>query len=49
FYVSQNTLYIYFYPYEIAPYSAGLPTFKIHYKDIIDIINEAGAFWMSFN
>ncbi|ACO86909.1 WG repeat-containing protein [Clostridium botulinum] len=49
FYVSQNTLYIYFYPYEIAPYAAGFPTFKIPYKDIIDIINEAGAFWMSFN
>ncbi|NFL56254.1 DUF3298 domain-containing protein [Clostridium botulinum] len=49
FYVSQNTLYIYFYPYEIAPYAAGFPIFKIPYKDIIDIINEAGAFWMSFN
>ncbi|NFD30666.1 DUF3298 domain-containing protein [Clostridium botulinum] len=49
FYVSQDTLYIYFYPYEIAPYAAGFPTFKIPYKDIIDIINEAGAFWMSFN
>ncbi len=49
FYVSQDTLYIYFYPYEIAPYAAGFPTFKIPYKDIIDIINEAGTFWMSFN
>ncbi|OSB14910.1 WG repeat-containing protein [Clostridium botulinum] len=49
FYVSQDTLYIYFYPYEIAPYAAGFPTFKIPYKHIIDIINEAGAFWMSFN
>ncbi|ABS34482.1 KWG leptospira repeat protein [Clostridium botulinum A str. ATCC 19397] len=49
FYVSEDTLYINFYPYEIAPYAAGFPTFKIPYKDIIDIINEAGAFWMSFN
>lgn len=49
FYVSQDTLYIYFYPYGIAPYAAGFPTFKIPYKDIIDIINEAGEFWMSFN
>ncbi|BDB00919.1 WG repeat-containing protein [Clostridium botulinum] len=49
FYVSQSALYIYFYPYEIAPYAAGFPTFKIPYEDIMDIINESGEFWMSFN
>ncbi|EJP6474057.1 WG repeat-containing protein [Clostridium botulinum] len=49
FYLSKDALYIYFYPYEIAPYAAGFPTFKIHYKDIMDIINEVGEFWRSFN
>jgi hypothetical protein len=49
FYISKDALYIYFYPYEIAPYAAGFPTFKIPYEDIMDIINESGEFWMSFN
>ncbi len=49
FYVSKDALYIYFYPYEIAPYAAGFPTFKIPYEDIMDIINETGEFWRSFN
>ncbi|WP_096877947.1 WG repeat-containing protein [Clostridium amazonitimonense] len=49
FYVSENILYIYFYPYEIAPYAAGFPTFKIPYKDIMNIINVEGDFWRSFN
>lgn len=49
FYVMEDALYIYFYPYEIAPYSAGFPTFKILYKDIINIIDVNGEFWRAFN
>lgn len=49
FYVSEDALYIYFYPYDIAPYAAGFPTFKIPYKDIMNIIDTQGDFWRSFN
>lgn len=49
FYVGKDALYIYFYPYEIAPYAAGFPTFKIPYKDIMNIINANGEFWRAFN
>ncbi|WP_051541860.1 WG repeat-containing protein [Clostridium lundense] len=49
FYVNEDALYIYFYPYEIAPYAAGFPTFKIPYKEIANIINTQGDFWRSFH
>jgi hypothetical protein len=49
FYVSEKYLYIYFTPYEIAPYAAGFPTFKIPYSEIMNIINVDGEFWNSFN
>lgn len=49
FYVSEDALYIYFNPYEIAPYAAGFPTFKIPYIEIMSIIDVDGEFWKSFN
>ncbi|WP_414437398.1 RsiV family protein [Clostridium cochlearium] len=49
FYVGKDALYIYFEPYEIAPYAAGFPTFKIPYKEIMSIIDTKGGFWKSFN
>ncbi len=49
FYVTKDTLNIYFYPYEIAPYAAGFPTFKITYGEIMNIIDTSGSFWRSFN
>lgn len=49
FYVDENALYIYFVPYQIAPFVAGFPTFKIPYKEILNIINVNGEFWRSFN
>lgn len=49
FYVNQDALYIYFYPYEIAPYAAGFPTFKIEFNEIEDIIDMNGQFWRAFN
>ncbi|MDP4147646.1 MAG: WG repeat-containing protein, partial [Bacillota bacterium] len=49
FYVDENALYIYFLPYEIAPFAAGFPTFKIPYEEIFNIININGEFWRSFH
>lgn len=49
FFISQDALNIYFYPYEIAPYAAGFPTFSIPFSEIDDIINKKGDFWRSFN
>ncbi len=49
FYVKEDALYIYFEPYEIAPYAAGFPTFRITYAEIIPIIYTAGAFWKAFH
>ncbi|WP_426984161.1 WG repeat-containing protein [Brevibacillus borstelensis] len=49
FYVKENALYLYFAPYEIAPYAAGFPTFRIPFSQIADIIDENGEFWKSFH
>ncbi|MFZ3589630.1 WG repeat-containing protein [Bacillus sp. DJP31] len=49
FYISEDVLFIYFTPYDIAPYAAGFPTFTIFYSEILDIINKEGDFWKSFH
>ncbi|MGD6774875.1 WG repeat-containing protein [Sutcliffiella horikoshii] len=49
FYVSSDSLFLYFTPYEIAPYAAGFPTFEIAFKEINSIIDKKGAFWRSFH
>lgn len=49
FYVTDDALFIYFAPYEIAPYAAGFPTFKIPYQEIMNIIDTQGQFWQSFH
>jgi hypothetical protein len=49
FYVTDEALYIYFAPYEIGPYAAGFPTFKIPYEKIKDIINTVGEFWKAYH
>ncbi|QFT89509.1 Anti-sigma-V factor RsiV [Bacillus sp. THAF10] len=49
FYVSSDSLFLYFTPYEIAPYAAGFPTFEIPFKEINSIIDKKGAFWRSFH
>lgn len=49
FYIDANNLYIYFAPYEIAPYVAGFPTFTIPFSEIDQIINKDGAFWRAFH
>lgn len=49
FYVTADALMLYFRPYEIAPYAAGFPTFRVPYDEISGIINKKGSFWRSFN
>lgn len=49
FSLSENTLNIYFRPYEIAPYAAGFPSFSVSFEEISDIIDKEGDFWRSFN
>nr|WP_235941594.1 DUF3298 domain-containing protein [Paenibacillus puerhi] len=49
FYVKEEALYVYFNPYDIAPYVAGFPTFRIPYAEIMPIIATDGAFWQSFH
>ncbi|MCX7923003.1 MAG: WG repeat-containing protein [Clostridia bacterium] len=48
FYITKDALNIYFYPYEIASFAAGFPTFRIPFNDIMSIINTEGSFWRSF-
>ncbi|WNF36744.1 WG repeat-containing protein [Bacillaceae bacterium IKA-2] len=48
FYVNEDSLFIYFSPYEIGPYVAGFPTFEIPFSEIIDMIDKKGEFWVSF-
>jgi len=49
FYLGKDALYIYFDPYEIGPFVAGFPTFKIPYANIKNIIDINGELWKSFN
>jgi hypothetical protein len=48
FIIKENSLTIYFYPYDIAAYAAGFPQFEIPFEDIYDYLNFNGAFWGSF-
>lgn len=48
FYLDEDNLYIYFLPYEIGPYAAGFPKFKIPFADIMELIDVEGNFWRSF-
>lgn len=49
FFITEDVLNIYFYPYDIAPYAAGFPTFRIPFAEIMSIINTEGGFWKSFH
>nr|WP_275980235.1 RsiV family protein [Halalkalibacter alkaliphilus] len=48
FYVDENSLTIYFEPYEIAAYAFGFPSFTIPFKEIMELIDVDGAFWRAF-
>ncbi|SHO44747.1 WG repeat-containing protein [Anaerocolumna xylanovorans] len=49
FHLDADNLYIYFSPYDIAPYAAGFPEFKISFNSISNIINKEGDFWKSLH
>lgn len=49
FFVKQDALYLYFAPYDIGPYAAGFPTFRIPFAQIMHIIDTNGDFWRSFH
>ncbi|WP_150273685.1 WG repeat-containing protein [Paenibacillus tepidiphilus] len=49
FYVDESALYLYFAPYEIAPYAAGFPTFRIPFAEIMGLISTEGEFWQAFH
>lgn len=49
FFVNEESLFVYFPPYEITPYVAGFPTFEIPFTEIMDIIDKKGAFWQAFH
>ncbi|WP_078380088.1 WG repeat-containing protein [Sutcliffiella halmapala] len=49
FYVTKDSLAIYFQPYEIAAFAAGFPTFDIPFEEIKSLINVDGEFWRSFH
>lgn len=49
FFVTGDALHLYFEPYEIGPYAAGFPTFRIPFADIMDLIDTNGEFWRSFH
>lgn len=49
FHLRQESLEIYYGPYEIAAYAAGFPTFDLPYSELKDLINTEGELWLSFN
>lgn len=49
FKLTDKSLIIYFYPYEIGPYAAGFIQFEIPFEDIYDYINLQGPFWNAFH
>ncbi|MDP4268171.1 MAG: WG repeat-containing protein, partial [Bacteroidota bacterium] len=49
FYITNDSLVIYYYPYEIAPYASGFPEFEIPYGQLTDVLDTNGAFWNSFD
>lgn len=49
FYVKGDDLILYFQSDEIAPYAAGFPEVSIPLKELDDLINKEGNFWMALN
>lgn len=48
FRLTNDSLIIYFYPYEIAAYAAGFPEFEIPFAKLINEIDTEGEFFNSF-
>jgi hypothetical protein len=48
FYLTEDGLTIYFYPYDIAAYAGGFPEFTMTFEQLQDVIDKDGAFWKAF-
>lgn len=48
FILLEDAIQIYFYPYEIAAYAEGFPTFHIYLDNIIEYLNVNGEFYQAF-
>ncbi len=48
FYLTEDGLTIYFYPYDIAAYAAGFPEFTMTFDQLGDVIDKDGAFWKAY-
>jgi uncharacterized protein YxeA len=49
FILTDNSIIIYFYPYDIAPYAEGFPEFEISFSGIMDLIDTDSEFYKVFN
>ncbi|BCJ85499.1 DUF3298 domain-containing protein [Effusibacillus dendaii] len=49
FYVTDDGVVVYFYPYEHTPYAYGFPEYKISFDELKNIIDTQGSLWKSFN
>lgn len=45
FYIDGDQLVIYFTPYQIGPYAAGVISFPIPFSQLEDVLDKEGAFW----
>ena len=49
FYLQDDAVVIYFYPYDISAYAGGFPEFVIPFEDVSQYINTSGDFWKAFH
>lgn len=49
FYLNDDGITVYFGVYEIAPYVAGMPEFRLTFDELSEFIDYDGEFWKSFN
>lgn len=49
FYLQDDAVVIYFYPYDISAYAGGFPEFVIPFEDVSQYINTSGDFWKTFH
>jgi hypothetical protein len=48
FYLTEDGVTIYFYPYDIAAYAAGFPEFTVTFDQLKEVIDKDGDFWKAF-
>ncbi len=49
FYLTDDGVTIYFYPYDIAAYAGGFPEFAMTFDQLSDVIDKESAFWKAFH